>query len=154
MNANIGLIAGVVAAAVAVSSAIASTVRWLWRRRTRIKVTVALGWVTRGPVTTPTIDVVARNESAFAVTVMEWGIAQLGHDIKPDPRLNETQLPHVLVPGSALTESAGPFDFISGQLSLDAPLAAWVRLPDGKRFESPPYTPGPGEQQHSGTRAV
>jgi hypothetical protein len=151
---NTGLVVAVVGAGVAVLAAITGVARWLWRKRTRIQVTVALGWVTRGPQRTPAIDMVALNKSAFAVTVMEWGIEQLGNDVSPDPRLNEMRLPHVLVPGAALTETAGPQDFLSGYVSLHSPLTAWVQLANGKRFNSQRYTPGPGKQQHGGTRAV
>ncbi len=147
-------IAGVVGAAVAVVGGAAGCVRWLWRRRPRVHVTVALGWVTRGSVRTPVLDVVARNDSAFTITIMEWGMEKTGIDAVPDLRLNETKLPHTLIPGAALTQSVGPQGFRRGQVTLDAPLTAWVKDQNDRRFASKPLTAGPGPQQHGGIRSV
>lgn len=61
---NAGEFASIVGAALAVLVAITGFVRSLWRKRTRVRVTVAIGWITLGAERTPAIDILVRNNSA------------------------------------------------------------------------------------------
>jgi hypothetical protein len=149
---------GFAAGGVTLLTTVVTTARWAMRRRSKLLVTVAMGWFTRPgyDYKEPRVSVRALNKRR-PTTITDWGFEPQfpgAEAPEPDIRGSGMSLPHRVDEGDIFLVTVGSGGFVRGQLDLYHPLIAWVTTADGRIHRSKIYTPGPGDQKHWGRQST